>query len=61
MTIKQALEYAVKNLKENNIEDANVKAKILLADILDKPKSYLITRGQRRIKQWAKARIYKRN
>ncbi len=42
MTIKQNLEYAVRLLKENNIEDALMKSRILLANILDKPKEFLV-------------------
>lgn len=42
MTIKENLEYAVKKLKENNIEESNLKSKLLLSHILMKPKEYLV-------------------
>lgn len=42
MDIKQALEYAIKMLKENNIDESILKARILLANILKQPKEYLI-------------------
>lgn len=42
MNIKQALEYAIKMLKENNIDESILKARILLANILKQPKEYLI-------------------
>lgn len=43
MDIKQALEYAIKILKENDINESILKARILLANILKQPKEYLIT------------------
>ena len=47
MTIKQNLENALKKLKENNIIDSNIKARILLSFILDKPKEYLIINSEK--------------
>jgi len=46
MTIKQTLEYAIKKLKEHNIEDSMIKAKSLLAYVLSKPKEYLIINSE---------------
>ena len=42
MTIKQILENGVKLLKENSIDDALLKSKILLCYILNVEKEYLI-------------------
>lgn len=46
MNIKQALENAIKILKENNIDESILKARILLANILKQPKEYLIIHEQ---------------
>lgn len=51
MTIKQNLEYAVRLLKENNIEDATIKARVLLSRMLDKPKEYLIVNADKELEQ----------
>lgn len=51
MTINKNLEYAIKMLKENNIEDAIIKAKILLSNILGKPKEYLIINSEQEMEQ----------
>lgn len=50
MTIKQNLEFAVKVLKENNIDDALMKSRILLANILDKPKEFLVVNADMELK-----------
>ena len=42
MKIKEVLLQGITILKENNIEDANLKARILLSDILNKNKAYLL-------------------
>lgn len=42
MKIKEILKLGVNILKEKNIEEANLKAKILLSDVLNKTKEYLI-------------------
>ena len=46
MKIKQTLEYAIKILKEHNIEDSMIKTKSLLAYVLSKPKEYLIINSE---------------
>lgn len=46
MNIKQALENAIKILKENNINESILKARILLANVLKQPKEYLIIHEQ---------------
>ena len=38
MNIKQALEYGIELLNKNNIESSNLKARMLLANILNKNK-----------------------
>ena len=43
MTIKEALEYGVKTIKENEIEEPITKAKLLLAFAISKNKEYLIS------------------
>ena len=43
MNIKQALEYGINLIKENNIENAFLKARILLSYILNEKKEYLIS------------------
>ena len=42
MTIKELIVYGTKKIKEANIENANLQTKILLSDLLNKPKEYLI-------------------
>lgn len=43
MNIKQVLEYGIKLLKENEIDEPILKARILLANISKKSKEYLMT------------------
>ncbi len=42
MNIKQLLEYGIKLLKENNIDEPILKTRILLANILNETKEYLM-------------------
>lgn len=42
MNIKQALEYGIELLKENNIDEPILKARIILANILNESKEYLL-------------------
>lgn len=42
MKIKEILKIGIDNLKENNIEEYNLKIKILLSSILNKPKEYIM-------------------
>lgn len=49
MKIKEAIKNAVYVLRERNIEDANLKARILLAYILNKDKTYLIINDKEEI------------
>ena len=43
MKIKDVLSNGILILKNANIEDATLKARIILADLLNKSKEYLIT------------------
>lgn len=51
MKIKEVLEEQMKKLKQNNINDAGVKAKIILAFILDVKKEYLLMHDDIEIKE----------
>lgn len=42
MNIKQALEYGIELLKENNIDEPILKTRIILANILNESKEYLL-------------------
>ncbi len=42
MNIKEALEYGINLLKENNINEPIIKARIILANMLNKNKEYLL-------------------
>ena len=42
MKIKDVLSQGISILKENNIDDSNMKARIVLADLLGKNKEYLM-------------------
>lgn len=50
MNIKQAIIIATKKLKENDIEDASIIARILMSYILKQPKEYLIINDKEEIK-----------
>ena len=51
MKIKDVLSQGISILKDNNIEDANMKAKIVLADLLGKNKEYLMIHEDDDIKE----------
>ena len=51
MNIEELLKEAIQELKNNNIEDANLKAKILLANELDKSKEYLIVNSKQKVEE----------
>ena len=46
MKIKQILEYGTQKLKQNNVEESRIKARILLENILSKPRQYLIANDE---------------
>lgn len=49
MTIKELILYGTKKIKESNIENANLQAKILLSYLLNEPKEYLIINQDKEI------------
>ena len=49
MIIKDILIEATNNLKDNNIEDASIKAKILLAFVLHEQRQYLVVNNNKNI------------
>lgn len=51
MNIEEILRKEINNLKENNIEDSTLKAKILLANILKVKKEYLLIYSEEEVKQ----------
>ena len=42
MNVKEALEYGIKQLKENSIKEPNLKARLVLSCLLEKNKEYLM-------------------
>lgn len=42
LNIREIQKYAVDKLKKNNVEDYNIKVKILICNTINKPKEYLI-------------------
>ena len=42
MNIKETLEHGIELLKENNIDESTMKSRIILANVLDKSKEYLL-------------------
>lgn len=46
MKIKQILEYGTQKLKQNNVEESRIKARMLLENILSKPRQYLIANDE---------------
>lgn len=51
LTIKENLEYAIKKLKENDIEECSLKAKLLLSYVLIKPKEFLIINEEKNLSE----------
>ena len=51
MNIEEILKKEINNLKQNNIENSTLKAKILLANILNVKKEYLLMHSEEEIKQ----------
>ena len=49
MNIKEALEFGIKKLKENNIQEPNLKVRLVLAYFLKQNKEYLITHYEEKI------------
>ena len=55
MNIKQALEYGIELLNKNNIESPNLKARMLLANILKQNKEYLLIHDTEELNKLSKA------
>ena len=51
MNIEEILKKEINNLKQNNIENSTLKAKILLANILNVKKEYLLIHSKEEVKQ----------
>lgn len=51
MKIKDVLKNGIETLNQNNIDDASLKARMLLANILDKNKEYLVIHGDEEISE----------
>ena len=51
MNIEEILRKEINNLKQNNIENSTLKAKILLANILNVKKEYLLIHSEEEVKQ----------
>lgn len=49
MTIEENLKNAIKQLKENNIEDATLKARLLLCNIMKVSKEYLVINSNKEL------------
>ena len=58
MNIKQALEYGIELLKENNVDEPILKTRILLSNILEQSKEYLIVYNNEEISQEAENKFY---
>ena len=51
MNIQEIQKYVVDKLKENNIDDYSVKAKLLICKIINKPKEYLIIHDKEELEE----------
>lgn len=49
MIIKEIQKYCIDELNKANIEESNLKAKLIIADVINKNKEYLITHYQEKI------------
>ena len=63
LNIQEIQKYSINKLKENNIYDYNLKAKLLIAKVLNKPKEYLIINGKEKETKvlWTKGRCEIKN
>lgn len=59
LTIKENLEYAIKKLKENDIEECSLKAKLLLSYVLIKPKEFLIINQEKKLSEEEQEKFYR--
>ena len=60
MKIKEVLSDGISILKQSNIEDETLKAKMLLADLLDKSKEYLMIHSDDEIDEKISEVFFKR-
>ena len=51
MTIKELIIYGTKKIKESDIENANLQAKIILLNLIKQPKEYLIINQEEKISE----------
>ena len=49
LTIEEILKKSIQKLKQAKIEDAILKSKIIVSNVLDKPKEYLLINGEKEI------------
>ena len=57
MNIKEIIAYGANKLKQNNIQDSNIKARVLVQYILQQDKNYLIINSKKEVNEQDK-RIY---
>lgn len=51
MNIQEIQKYVVDKLKENNIDDCNLKSKLLISTLINKPKEYLIIHDKEELEE----------
>ena len=51
LNIQEIQKYCIDKLKENNIEDYNLKTKLLICKVIDKQKEYLITHDKEELSE----------
>ena len=51
LNIQEIQKYVVDKLKENNIDDYNLKAKLLICTLINKPKEYLIIHDKEELEE----------
>ena len=51
LNVQEMQKYVVDKLKEKNIDDYNLKAKLLICTLMDKPKEYLITHDKEELEE----------
>lgn len=49
LNIQEIQKYCIDKLRENNIEDYNLKTKLLICKVIDKPKEYLIIHDKEKL------------
>lgn len=59
MTIKEALEYGVEKLKNNDIQEPIQKARLILAFVLCKKKEYLISHDNEIVRRRRNKKVFR--